>query len=182
MVRTAIPMMGLLFGIIVLGAGQSASTRPPAGTQTVQSPPAYDLVVIKPVKVHPTSGGYKDLPDGFSMRGVTLRAVITEAYDVRDDEVSGGPGWVTSLPFDIEAKMESEAATALEKIPKQQQIIQRRLMLQSLLVDRFKLQSHRMTGMRTIYELVLAKNGLKMKENLASTDMAGKKMAAGCYT
>jgi uncharacterized protein (TIGR03435 family) len=178
MLRFAITLLGCILAITVCGSSQSIPTpQSQAGAPT--SLPAYDVVSIKPVKGEPTSGGYGDRLDGFWMRGLSLKALITEAYDLRDDELSGGPGWVSSLPFDIEAKMDSDVAIALNKLPKQQQNVQRRLMLQSLLTDRFKLQFRRTTGLRTTYELVLAKNGPKMKENNASTDMDGKKWQQG---
>ncbi len=141
--------------------------------------PAYDVVVINPTKGLPTSGGYGDDIDGFSLRGLPLKALITEAYNLRDDEVSGGPGWVSTMPFDIEAKLDPENVVALQKFPIEQQKLQRRLMLQSLLVNRFRLQVHRVEMLQTSYDLVLAKNGPKMKEDNTPTDLAGHKWQEG---
>lgn len=54
------------------------------------------------------------------------------AYRVEDFQILGGPGWLDSDRFDIEAKAAGS--------PPQEQV---RLMLQSLLADRFKLALHR---------------------------------------
>ena len=162
MLRPAITLLCCILGVPACGSGQSTSIPPQAEAGTSTPSPAYDVVVIKPVKGEPTSGGYGDLPDGFAMRGLPLKVLITEAYGLRNDQLSGAPGWASSLRFDIEAKMDPEASVALHKLPKQQQEVQRRLMLQSLLAERFKLQVHSKTEVRTTYELVLAKNGPKM--------------------
>ena len=45
------------------------------------------------------------------MTGVPLRAMITFAYDVRDFQISGGPGWVGTERFDIMARARSAAAS-----------------------------------------------------------------------
>jgi uncharacterized protein (TIGR03435 family) len=179
MLRFSIMLLCFVLGAAPQQNRQSSASTPHAETQTPTPLPAYDIVSIKPVKGEPTSGGYGDHINGFSMRGLVLKALISEAFGLRDDEVSGGPGWVSSLPFDIEAKLDPETAAALRNLPKQQQEIQRRLMLQALLADRFQLQAHRATELRTAYDLVLAKSGPKMKENNAPTDTAGRKWQEG---
>jgi uncharacterized protein (TIGR03435 family) len=151
-----------------------------SNTTMVAKMPAYEVVSIKQPKGHPDSAGYGDLPNGFSMKNLTLMPLIPDAYGVlRNDQVSGWPGWATSARFDIEARMDAETADALHKLPKQQQEVQRRLMMQSLLADRFKLKAHRATEVRTTYELVLAKGGSKMKEDNPNSDMDGNKEQDG---
>ena len=61
-------------------------------------------------------------------------------------QVAGGPGWINTDGYDIEAKPESEASRP-----------QIWLMLQSLLAGRFKLQMHRETRQLPVYELAAAK-------------------------
>jgi uncharacterized protein (TIGR03435 family) len=80
-----------------------------------------------------------------------------------DNRISGEPGW-TSDKFDVEAKMDEEAAAAFQKLPQDQQATQRQLMLQSLLADRCKIKVHHETKELRIYELVVAKGGFKLKE------------------
>jgi uncharacterized protein (TIGR03435 family) len=85
-----------------------------------------------------------------------LRFIITFAYHIRDFQLSGVPGWAESERYEISAKAEGK--------PKPDQI---RLMLQSLLEDRFKLKLHRRTEQRTAYLLLPAKGGLKLPESTA---------------
>ena len=69
--------------------------------------------------------------------------------------VIGGPAWIDTDRFDIEAKVEGDSRA----IPAAE--VWR--MVQSLLEDRFKLKAHRETRELAVYNLVVAKGGLKMK-------------------
>lgn len=140
----------------------------------------YDVVSIREVKGDPKAVELQDLPDGFSMKGLPLESVLPDAYGVDRDRVSGWPGWAAFARFDIEAKMDAETADALRKLPKKQQDIERQLMMQSLLADRFGLKVHRATEVRTTYELVLAKGGSKMKGDNPSSDKDGGNGRGAC--
>lgn len=168
MLRLAVPLLCCLLTVTARIDAQSN-----IATTNAVAPIAYDVVSIRRVEGERSSGRLEDLPDGFSMENLTLQTLISSAYDKRDDEISGWPKWADSVRFDIEAKMDTETADALHKLPRKQQDAQRQLMLQSLLADRFKLKVHSSTEMRAAYELILAKGGLKMKENHQTTDMAG---------
>src|SRR5579862_8209644 len=78
-----------------------------AGAQTFEaasikpSPPADPARPIKGFQVQP--GGRLNT---FS---TTLRMMIMFAYDVKDFQVSGGPGWANSETYDIVAKADGNA-------------------------------------------------------------------------
>lgn len=110
--------------------------------------------------------------DGLSIAGATLWQLIFSAYNVpgissigRDDQISGLPGWARSDTYDIEAKMDEETLSVLQKLPSKEQTWQRQFMQQALLADRFKLQIRRETKEMPVYALVVAKGGLKLKES-----------------
>jgi uncharacterized protein (TIGR03435 family) len=172
MLRLVVPLLCCLLPFVIQVNGQNSTTLSP-GEAGAAKPRAYDVVSIRQVKGEPVSGGYGDVADGFSMRGLTLKSLIPDAYGVRGDAVSGWPKWADSMRFDIDAKMDPETAGAFDKLSREQQKVQRQLMLQSLLVDRFMLKVHSTTEERTAYELILAKSGLKMKENNTGLDMDG---------
>ena len=88
-------------------------------------------------------------PDGLAMRGVTLRACISWAYNVQDSQISGTLG---TDRFDITAK----AVTAVPSADL-------RLMLRALLADRFQLQLHRDDKEVTSLAIVVAKGGSKLR-------------------
>ena len=153
------------------GQGGTAPSQADGGvTQTFK----YEVVSVREVKGDPKSVRFEYMPDGFSMEGLPLRSLIPDAYGViEENQVLGWPGWAGFTRFDIEAKMDEKTADALHKLPKKQQDVERQLMMQSLLADRFKLKVHRAAEVRTTYELVLAKGGLKMKEDNPTSDMDG---------
>jgi uncharacterized protein (TIGR03435 family) len=67
--------------------------------------------------------------------------------------IEGGPSWIDSDPYQIEAKTESS----------QTPITMRGAMLQTLLETRFQLKIHRETREVPIYALRVAKGGLRMQ-------------------
>ena len=99
-------------------------------------------------------------PDGFNATNVPLQLLLREAYGVEDDQISTAPNWVKTEKFDIEAKVDGSDVAKLSKLSFEQH----KLMLQPLLEDRFKLKFHRETKDLPVYALVIAKNGLKIKE------------------
>jgi uncharacterized protein (TIGR03435 family) len=82
-----------------------------------------------------------------------LACIIQGAYGVRPYQVVGGPPWLNSIHFDIDAKAENRNASSEEM----------RTMLQTLLADRFKLRVHKETRNIPVYELSVAKGGTKLK-------------------
>jgi uncharacterized protein (TIGR03435 family) len=97
--------------------------------------------------------GMQMMPGGrISMSGVTVRLLIQQAYAVRDFQIVGGPDWMRSERYDITAKPEDAASQDQVKV-----------MIQSMLRDRFKLAFHRETKELPTYALVVAKGGPKMK-------------------
>jgi uncharacterized protein (TIGR03435 family) len=115
--------------------------------------PTFDVSSIKPSKSDGRNS-VRNAPEPGRFRGVniTLRLLIANAYQLTTGEsvtrIIGSPNWIDSEHFDVEAKAEGN------KSPDQM-----RLMLQSLLSDRFKLALHRETRQLPVYALVLAKPG-----------------------
>jgi len=82
----------------------------------------------------------------------TVRMLFSYAHD-EAREISGGPEWMESEAYAIDAKAESPAT--------RQQL---REMIRTLLAERFKLQFHRETRQADGFVLTVAKNGPKLKE------------------
>src|SRR5215471_17230224 len=83
------------------------------------------------------------------IRGGTVRELMTQAYRVRDFQISGGPDWLVTDRWNLEAHAED--------VPSMD------IVLQSLLEDRFQLKIHRESKDMPIYELSIAKGGAKIK-------------------
>jgi uncharacterized protein (TIGR03435 family) len=86
---------------------------------------------------------------------VTLLTLVSTAYGVSEHDVSGGPSWLSSDGFQVEAKAENTDATTTEQL---------RRMLQTLLADRFRLRVRREQREALGFILAVAGNGLKLKE------------------
>ena len=141
---------------------QTAST-PPA-TPPAASAMEFDVVSVKPNTSENGMMRVMTRPGIFSATGVTLKTLIQQAYNIREDLISSGPGWVGSSAWDIEGKISPADADALKAMTNEQRNAAQRQMMQYALVDRFKLQTHIETKTLPVYELVLAKGGSKLRE------------------
>jgi len=70
----------------------------------------------------------------FVAQNIPLRMLIRTAYQLQDDQIVGGPKWLATDRFDIEARA-ADTGPAINP--------QLLVMLQSLLAERFKLTTHR---------------------------------------
>jgi len=95
------------------------------------------------------------------IKNVPLRPLVIFAYNVRDFQVVGGPSWMTDEIWDIEARAEEGSIPAGPRDPSKPDPLAIRF--QSLLEDRFQLKTHTETRDLPVYELSIAKGGLKMK-------------------
>ena len=84
-------------------------------------------------------------PGRFIVDGITAANLIRNAYDLRPEEIIGGPAWLDAERFQVNATYLLEAGTP-----------QVNAMLRSLLRDRFALKAHREQRELPKYHLVLA--------------------------
>jgi len=75
------------------------------------------------------------------------------AYGVQENQIVGGPSWLDSEKWDIEAKSEDQVHTTEET----------RAMLQKMLEERFVLRTHREMQQRPAYLLTVVRGGPKFK-------------------
>jgi uncharacterized protein (TIGR03435 family) len=97
-------------------------------------------------------------PDGVSIHGIPMKMLLRESFGIEDDRILGEPGWVKNR-YDIETKVDPDDAPKLKNM----KMDQRRAMLLQLLEERFNLKYHHETREMSMYALVVAKGGLKMK-------------------
>ena len=105
--------------------------------------------------------GTKD-PGRVNYSGVTLNMLLKRAYDIGPEQISG-PAWLDSERYDIMATV--APGTTLEQF---------RLMLQSLLAERFELRQHRETKTLAVYLLTVAKNGPKLRRPRDGAGIQGR--------
>ncbi len=102
-------------------------------------------------------------PDSFTAKNQTLQGLLKLAYGVQESQVSGGPDWLTTARFNIEARLDDATVAELKKLSPEQQKAERDQMLQNLLADQFKVALHRESRLLPGYALVIAKNGPKVQ-------------------
>jgi len=85
------------------------------------------------------------------------------AYGVQASQISGGPDWLATARFNVDAKLDESTVAELKKLSPEQQKMERDLMFQNLLADEFKVALHRESRLLTGYALVIAKNGPKVQ-------------------
>jgi uncharacterized protein (TIGR03435 family) len=88
-----------------------------------------------------------------------LQVLIAGAYHVpfQSTRLTGGPAWVRSERWDVEAVAEAIPAGESRRASM-------RLMLQNLLAERFKLTIRRDMKEMPVYAMVVARGGLKLKK------------------
>src|SRR5687768_4482580 len=81
----------------------------------------------------------------YTARGFTLAALIRNAYRVQEFQIIGGPDWINTDRFDVEAVFPDADRARVD------------LMLRALLAERFKLAVHNEKQERPIYALTFAR-------------------------
>ena len=136
-------------------------------TNAPAKPLAFEVATIKPNKSGSDIPIIRPMLDGIRATDCTLQILIAYAYgpyQTGQKEISGGPKWAGSDRFDVVAKVSSSDAADLRKQDANQREHEFQLMLRALLADRFKLEVHKEPGEMPAYELVISKNGPKVKE------------------
>jgi|SRR5580698_3357363 uncharacterized protein (TIGR03435 family) len=110
----------------------------------------------------------------FSARSMSLKQLVEFVQDFGyidvDQRIAGGPKWLGSAKFDIEAKCDEATARAFGTMPARQRIRTEQDMIQAMLADRFKLRTHHETRRLPVYILVQAKGGSKMTPSATAAD------------
>jgi bla regulator protein blaR1 len=169
------PLPALLQPPAQLAQAQAAQTpvKAPAPQPDAQpaARPRFDVVSIKPCKPRVTNGvpvyGGDSSPGRLSI-GCGILAdtdntgMIQVAYNryaggylnsFRMIPIEGGPDWIHSERFEIDAKSDGHPSLLMMEGP----------MMQTILEDRFKLKIHRETRQGPVYELALGKGSPKLK-------------------
>lgn len=140
----------VLAGALTAPRLQAQALDAPTALSTNLGKQEFDAVSIKPSQSD-SQFSRRD-PGGLYTANITVQGLIAVAYlkgfPPKIRSVLGGPGWVGSQRFNIQAKAEGSPSRE-----------QQNAMIQSLLADRFKLVLHHETRQLPIYALVVAKGG-----------------------
>jgi uncharacterized protein (TIGR03435 family) len=168
------------FVVVLLGAaacvasGQQNAVEACAAAASANAAklPAFDVATIKHFDPKGGIAGIFVYPGGrIEAEHFNLRRLLAYACDVQSYQVTGGPAWADTDYFNIEAKPPENSQSAQSNPPDRgfPPNNEQRLMLLSLLIDRFQLKFHVETKEGPIYVLERGKVELRMSAAKDST-------------
>ena len=174
----------LFASVVVVVAGLAVGVSMPialrAQTQASEPRRTFEVASIRQNLSNDTRS-FSAQPGGrLVVRNFAVQGLIAAAYEMADiqalipERILGGPDWIESERYDIEAK----AATEFQfrpGAPPQDMF----LMLRSLLEDRFKLTTHRETREMPIFELVVARKDRTLGPGLHKSSVDCDALFAG---
>jgi uncharacterized protein (TIGR03435 family) len=131
----------------------------PSAPAPAQNPPtrlSFDVASIKLSKDETRNGFIKATPggQGYTAHNIPVKLMISLMYKIPMRQIKGGPDWIASDPYDVEARAD-----------KPYNLDDLHTMYQNLLADRFNLKFHKETSEGPVYALTLDTPGSKMKVN-----------------
>jgi uncharacterized protein (TIGR03435 family) len=122
---------------------------------------SFEVASIKPASPEIRFPRWSMTPESGRLNTITtLNGLIMFAYDIRMDfQLSGGPAWAGTEKYELVAKAAKPASTD-----------ELRLMLQTLLADRFKLNVRQETKDLPVLALVVGNKGPKLQPTKVTND------------
>ncbi len=150
--RWAIPF-SIPLTVACVGAALSQAPAP------VPSNLTFEVASIKPSRTQGPVSGIRPAPGGerYEAGGCPVKLMIQVAYRLKADQIVGGPGWMDSERFDMNAKAAKPSSSD-----------ELHVMLMNLLAERFQLKFHKEKKEMSIYALTVDKGGAKMTSHEAA--------------
>src|SRR5438309_1921083 len=147
--------MRYLSGKVVLVIASITTAVIPVASQTPPAQkPSFEVASVKPSEPNQRGATIQKLLGGwFVARGVSLCLLMTYAYGVRTFQVLGGPGWIGTDRWEIEARAEEGSTVSRPYLDDPNATDSIPVRLQSLLEDRFQFKVHQETRELPMYEL-----------------------------
>lgn len=139
--------------------------------QTLPDDKRFEVASVKPAlspaelgRLAAQSGGPPPMPrfgmdtqpgGRFTAATVTLKQLIAQAFDLKDYQIDGGPGWLTTDYFEITANAGADATPTDVNS-----------MLRTLLAERFSLRTHTETRQASVYVLTVARGDGRLGSRL----------------
>jgi bla regulator protein BlaR1 len=147
-----------------LGLAQQPQPQPEAHM-------AFEVASVKPNRSgdsrHSRVSSY---PNRFVASQSSLKTLIEEAYQLQPFQISGGPNWLDSDSYDVDAKASAPVTRS-----------QLMSMVRDLLASRFKLECHRTTKEVDAFAMVASDGGLKLQEAEGSGDTSAAKEPSAAH-
>jgi uncharacterized protein (TIGR03435 family) len=175
LIQPALPIV--LVVPIIIGLVNAPASRVQSSTSTPSSASTslkFEVASVKPSKPGEHFSMIRPLPGGqtYVAANAPLKMMMSVMYRITGSQIVGGPNWIATEPYDVQAKAASPSS-----------IDQLHEMFQTLLADRFKLQFHREKQERPAYVLAVDQSSskLKMSENQEPFDIPIKPVGPGKF-
>ena len=119
------------------------------------APVAFEVALVRTSTAGAERSVSRMTDASYAVTNVTLRSLIADTYLIRPSRVIGGPEWLDSDRFDIEARAPRGTPRSVY-LP----------MLKTLLADRFRLVLHAEQREQSIHALARADNNAELGSNL----------------
>jgi uncharacterized protein (TIGR03435 family) len=122
--------------------------------------PAFEVASVKPNTSGAPGSSGRTGNGAVAFTNQTARSLISNAFNLRGNRIVGGPAWLDSERFDVNARAPGKTPDN-ELAP----------MMRTLLAERFKLMAKREVRDEPVYALVVARDDKRLGPNLRpSTD------------
>ena len=148
-------------GVMLVSGLMVVATAATIASQTTSK--SFQAASVKPNPRSPFSPTTRTVAGSrFTVTGMPLFPLIMDAYNLRAWQIVGGPAWLNTDQWDIEAVADDGVNLQVYDFENPNRPTLAGLMVQSLVESRFQLKFHRETKELPVYELTLAKNGPKL--------------------
>ena len=174
--------------VVALSAITSVSQTYAPSSPAVAAPSSFEVTTVKRNRTEISSSRAEMSSGRFTASHVSLKSMIGyQAYSVPESRILGGPKWLNSERFDIQAKIDDSTAAQQKMLGREERKLQTQKMFQQLLADRFQLKVHWETRELPIYGLIVAKNGPRLDpakdaESGSSTSIQNNQLTARSIT
>ena len=119
----------------------------------------FEVASLKPTVAGGPIRGIRPAPGGirYEAAGCPVKLMIQVAYQLKAEQIVGGPAWMDTEQFDMNAKAARESSSD-----------EMHAMLIHLLAERFHLRTHLEKKEMPIYALSVDKSGIKMTSHPAA--------------
>jgi uncharacterized protein (TIGR03435 family) len=154
--------------VLLLGAAFEVAVIPLLPQSSTKPKPSFDVVSIRPSAADSRIRGGGVRGDRYTMNGTTLRGLLQNAYQNSFSggsagrvQIIGSPAWMDSERYDVQATVDCSGGVVSRE--------QFQMMIQSMLEDRFQLKVHMEKRELPVYNLVVGKDGPRLKASADQT-------------
>lgn len=150
-----LPRRRVFFALTLFAAATLAT-----GAQALPPTPSFEVAIVRLGDPNPPPFGPNDEPlsrfptNHFYARNLPLKMVLGVAFGIDQRYVDGGPAWLDSQNYFIDAKVEGDQQLTKDQMQP---------LLQNLLAQRLGLKVHHESRLVAGYEMVVAKSGPKLQ-------------------